>query len=137
MAAPSLGYLWYALRDPHILPQTVFWMSNGGRHASPWSGVNRCLGVEDGCAYFASGLRESVRRNELNSAGIPTSLKLRPGMRTEIAHIQGVVRVPRSFDAVRSIEFRKDGLAIRSLSGNMVKAAVRWQFLFDGEPSRG
>jgi hypothetical protein len=79
VAAPSAGYLWFALRDAEVLPQTAFWMSNGGRHAPPWKGVNRCLGVEDGCAYYTYGLADSLKKNTLNRAGIPTALSFTRG----------------------------------------------------------
>jgi hypothetical protein len=29
---PEQRYVWFALKDPRILRETVFWMSNGGRH---------------------------------------------------------------------------------------------------------
>ena len=29
------GYLWFSLKDPRVLPATVFWMENHGRHQSP------------------------------------------------------------------------------------------------------
>ena len=57
---PSGRYLWYALKDPAVQPQLVLWMDNGGRQSAPWSGRNRCLGVEDGCAFFGDGLAASA-----------------------------------------------------------------------------
>jgi hypothetical protein len=62
-AVPSRGYLWYALKDAAVLPQLLLWMDNGGRHAFPWDGRNRCLGLEDGCAFFDQGLSASARAN--------------------------------------------------------------------------
>lgn len=131
-AVPSQGYLWFALRDARVLPQTTLWMSNGGRHAKPWAGVNRCLGVEDGCAYFASGLAESARRNDLNAHGIPTVVRLHPRRTMTIRHIQGVARIPASFDRVKSVSFERDVLRFLSESGKTVKARVRWRFLEQG-----
>jgi len=130
---PAHRALWFALRDPALLPQTTLWMSNGGRHAPPWNGVNRCLGVEDGCAYFTFGLARSARRNELNAAGIPTSLLLKPDRPTRVAHIQGMTRVPAGFDRARSAEFVEDRVVFTSFSGKKAEAAVRWSFLRDGE----
>jgi hypothetical protein len=135
VAAPSLGYLWFALRDPEVLPQTVFWMSNGGRHAPPWSGVNRCLGVEDGCAYYTLGLAESAKKNELNRAGIPTTLALSPRRVTRINHIQGAVRIPKSFDRVKSLSFGADQVRFTSWSGKKVEAPLCWSFVSSGELS--
>jgi hypothetical protein len=131
-SVPSRGYVWFALKDPAMLPQTVLWMSHGGRHAAPWKGRNRCLGVEDGCAYFGDGLESSARRNDLNADGIPTSLSLRGDRPTAIRYIQGVVRVPRRFGRVRSARFGKDGVTLSGEGGVRVAAPVRWRFLLDG-----
>jgi hypothetical protein len=136
VAAPSLGFLWFALRDPEVLPQTTFWMSNGGRHAPPWNGANRCLGIEDGCAYYTMGLAASARKNELNRAGIPTSLALTPKRVTRITHIQGAVRIPKSFDRVKSLAFGRDEARFTSWSGKTVEAPVCWRFVYTGELAR-
>jgi len=133
VAAPSDGFLWFALRDAEVLPQTAFWMSNGGRHAPPWNGVNRCLGVEDGCAYYTFGLADSVKKNELNRAGIPTALTLTRARVTRINHIQGVVRIPKSFDRVKSLTFGRNSVSFASWSGREVEAHLRWSFLSSGE----
>ena len=133
VAAPSHGYLWFALRDAEVLPQTTFWMSNGGRHAPPWSGVNRCLGVEDGCAYYTFGLAESAKKNELTRAGIPTTLALSPTRTTRINHIQGAVRIPKGFDRVKTLFFGRDTVRFTSWSGRNVEAPLCWSFLSSGE----
>jgi hypothetical protein len=130
---PGRGCLWYALRDVELLPQTVFWMSNAGRHGAPWNGVNRCLGVEDGCANFTHGLEASVRQNDLSKAGIPTSISLSPKRARRITHIQGVARIPKGFDRVKSVEFAKRGLVFTSMSGKKADADVRWSFLQTGD----
>lgn len=132
---PRSRALWFAMRDPRQLPQTTFWMSNGGRHAAPWSGVNRCLGVEDGCAYFTFGLARSAKRNELNAAGIPTTLLLRPQRPTRINHIQGMTRIPNGFDRVKSAAFADGAAVFTSWSGKKAEAPVRWSYLADGELS--
>ena len=134
VAVPLDGYLWFALRDAEVLPQTAFWMSNGGRHAPPWNGVNRCLGVEDGCAYYTFGLADSVKKNELNSSGIPTALTLTRRRVTRINHIQGVVRIPKNFDRVKSLAFGRNTVSFASWSGKKVEAHLRWSFLYSGEP---
>jgi hypothetical protein len=132
VVAPKLGWLWFAMRDAQVLPQTAFWMSNGGRHAAPWSGRNRCLGIEDGCAYHTLGLADSLKKNPLTAAGIPTSISLSPLRPTRIMHIQGVVKIPRGFDKVRSVQFRPGAVTFTSVSGKKADAAVNWDFLQSG-----
>ena len=55
------GYVWFALKDPRVLRETVFWFSNGGRHYPPWNGRHiNVLGLEEVCSNFHPGLAESV-----------------------------------------------------------------------------
>jgi hypothetical protein len=129
---PGRGWLWFALKDVAALPQTVLWMSNGGRHAAPWNGVNRCLGVEDGCACYTLGLAASRKKNELSSAGIPTTVSLRPDRPFVVNHIQGMARIPKGFDTVKSAAFLADGVVFTSPSGKTVKCPVQWGFLRSG-----
>ena len=51
-AVPSEGYLWFSLKSQAVLPSTVIWMENHGRHQNPWKSRNRALGLEDVCAYL-------------------------------------------------------------------------------------
>ena len=60
----SQGYVWFSIKNPALLPSTVLWMSNGGRHYPPWSGRHRhVMGVEDVCGYFNLGRGPSIRPN--------------------------------------------------------------------------
>jgi hypothetical protein len=127
------GYLWFSLKDAAVLPATVFWISNGGRHGPPWNGRNRCLGLEDVCAYFAEGLTRSARRNEITEAGFPTAVRLSPAGATVINYIEGAVRVPRGFGAVESVRFAPGKVTFLSAAGAEVAAPVRHEFLSSGE----
>lgn len=129
---PSQGWLWYALKDPAVLPSTLFWMENYGRHADPWRGRNCCLGLEDVCGYFANGLAASVKKNELNEKGILTALKLSPLRPTAINYIQGVTRIPKGFGRVRTARFQEGMATFVGQSGKTAAAAVDHGFLFSG-----
>jgi hypothetical protein len=129
----SAGYLWFSLRDPAVLPTTLFWISNRGRHGVPWNGRNRCLGLEDVCAYFADGLAASARPNLLNRQGIPTAITLSPRRPTVINYIQGVVKVPANFQMVKSVAFGPGAVRFVSVTGQKVVAAVNHAFLKTGE----
>jgi hypothetical protein len=127
----SEGFLWYSLRDARVLPATLFWIENHGRHSAPWAGRNCCLGLENTCSFFADGLAASTRKNVLNRAGIPTAVKLNPTRPTDIRMIQGVVRTPRGFGRVSGARFEKNKVVF--LAGRKQAAArVRWEFLADG-----
>jgi len=129
---PKAGYLWFSLKDAAVLPSTVFWIANHGRHGSPWNGRNSCLGLEDVCAYFADGLVPSLERNQLNKAGIATAVDLSPRRPTIINYIQGSIRVPSDFDRVKKAKFGPNSVTFTSESGKEVSAAVNYEFLKTG-----
>ena len=127
------NFCWFALKDPAVLPITVFWIENHGRHAAPWSGRNNCLGLEDVCGMFADGLAPSLRENELSKEGVPTSIELKSDQPTSIRYIQGAVRVPEEFDIVKSIEFSPGKAKLISAAGPAVEVTVRHEYLQDGK----
>lgn len=59
------------------LPQTMLWMSNGGRDRAPWGGRHvGVLGVEEACALGGEGWAASIAPNRLTQRGIATALNL-------------------------------------------------------------
>lgn len=130
---PDAGFLWFSLKDPAVLPATLFWIANHGRHVAPWNGRNACLGLEDVCGNFADGLALSVGRNAISRAGFPTAVTLSPKTPTAINYIQGVVRVPRSFGHVRDVRFSRNRLTFIAVGGKKVSATVLWGFLQTGK----
>jgi len=127
------GFMWFSLKDPAMLPATVMWISNRGRHSSPWNGRNRCLGLEDVCAFFANTAAESVGRNQLNAMGIPTAVKLTRSRPTVVNHIQGVVKVPKGFECVKTASFAPGKVTFTSITGKKVTAPVCHEFLTTGQ----
>lgn len=127
-AIPSEGYLWFSLKNPAVLPMTLFWMSNRGRHFFPWNGRNRCIGLEDICAYLGEGLAASAKKNPVSEFGVPTTVKLSPKKPFSVKYIQGVVKIPKSFDRVKKVKFEKDGVLFLSESGKEAKALLDWGF---------
>ena len=58
---PAERYVWFAIKDPRVLRQTVFWISNGGRYYAPWNGRHTgIMGLEEVTSYFHPGLAESA-----------------------------------------------------------------------------
>ena len=132
---PEQGYAWFALKDPRILPQTVFWISNGGRHYPPWSSRHvNVMGLEEVCSYFHTGLAESARKNPISTKGHPTCVALSPGKPLVVPYIMGVVRIPRGFDRVVSIQAAAGSRAVvlQSANGRRVQAPVQLDFLRAG-----
>ncbi|HUU58831.1 MAG TPA: hypothetical protein VMZ50_04760 [Phycisphaerae bacterium] len=129
----ELGYLWFSLKDPAVLPTTILWISNRGRHMPPWNGRNRCLGLEDVCGFFAMGLAASTRSNALSRQGVGTSVRLSPKAPAAINYIEGVVRIPRGFRKVRAASFAPGKVTFTSVTGKKVTARVNHAFLATGE----
>lgn len=123
-------YLWFALKDPALMPGRMFWSENHGRHGAPWSGRNRCLGVEDGCMYFDRGLAESCAPNPINRLGIPTCVDLTVSGLLEVRYIQGAVRVPPSFDQVANVRFGRNQVTFKARSGAKLTVPLDTSFLF-------
>ena len=126
------GYLWFSLKDAALLPGTVFWISNKGRHGFPWNGRNRCLGLEETCSYFAEGLGPSTRPNEIAKQGFPTAVALSPDKPTVVNFIQGAVKIPEGFENVRTVRFGKGTVTFVSVTGKEVTAEVNHGFLKTG-----
>jgi hypothetical protein len=128
-AVPSEGYLWFSLKNPAVLPATVFWMANRGRHAPPWSSRNLCIGLEDICGYLAQGLTDSAKKNPANREGVPTTVKLSKTKPLSVRYIHGVVKIAKSFGRVQSVRFEKGALRFISESGKEARASVDWDFI--------
>jgi len=127
---PAQGYVWFALKDPHVLRQTVLWFSNGGRHYAPWNGRHvDALGVEEVTSYFFLGLAESVRPNTLSRAGYPTSLTLDPNQPLEVNYIMAAAPIPETFGRVTDIVPAREGVVLHSDTGQHVHAKVDLAFL--------
>jgi hypothetical protein len=126
------GYVWFALKDPGVLRSTVFWIENHGRHGHPWKGRNNCLGLEDVTAYFADGVAVSSGENALNKEGVATAIELSAAKPTDVNYIQGVVKIPDGFGAVRTLEFAPGEVTFVSTTGQHVTAPVRHEFLKSG-----
>ena len=127
VAFPQQRYVWFALKDPRILPETVFWLSNGGRHYPPWNSRHiNVMGLEEVCSYFHPGLAESVRKNPVSARGFSTCVALNPGKPLVVPYIMGVAGIPAGFDRVVSIQATsgKRVVILKSASGRRVEAAV-------------
>jgi hypothetical protein len=122
---PSEGYVWFALKDPRVLRQTIFWLSNGGRHYPPWNGRHiNVLGIEDVTSFFHYGLAESATKNALTTAGRVTSHMLYPAHPLAVNYIIAVAPIPPDFDRLSSILPATDGQSVQLVSRNKRRVAV-------------
>ncbi|WP_226782442.1 hypothetical protein [Oceaniglobus trochenteri] len=81
-----------------VLPQTMLWMSNGGRPYAPWNGEHLgVLGIEEACSFGAAGRRASSGENALTREGIATAIDLGAAPVVEIRTAMGAL--PSAADA--------------------------------------
>jgi hypothetical protein len=126
------NYVWFSLKDPTVLPSTVMWMSNGGRHYPPWNGRHRrAIGLEEVTSWFHYGLAESVASNPMQDAEIPTYVQLRADSPLTINYITAVARIPAGFDIVSSMDASADSksVTLTSESGKVITASINLPFL--------
>lgn len=131
---PSQGYVWLALKDPRVLRQTVFWLSNRGRHYAPWSSRHvGVMGVEDVTSCFHYGLAESASQsNPLAKRGYQTCEQFNPGQRFAVNYIIAVAAIPAGFDRVSSITAAKSGVELTALNGKKTRLKLDLGFLAAG-----
>ncbi len=128
---PKQRYVWFALRDPQVLRNTVLWISNGGRHYGPWNGRHvNVMGIEDTTSYFADGLAASATKNELNQSGFKTAVSLNRRRPTTVTHIMACVQIPAGFDHVEEILSGTGGVELRSRSGKRAECELDQEWLF-------
>jgi len=108
---PTEGYVWLGVKNPRVLPATVFWISNGGRYYAPWNG--RHSGV--------IGLEEVT--------GKPVKLKTPLVVR----YMMAMAAIPRGFDIVKSVEPAKNGKTVKltARSGKTVTMPLNVGFVMD------
>ncbi len=129
---PAERYVWFALKNPRILSQTIFWISNGGRHYPPWNGRHvNVMGLEEVTSYFDFGLAESARPNPLTEKGVMTCVSLDPKKPLIIPYVMAVASIPSGFDKVANIEPEpeKDEVWLLSAGGKKAKAIIAWDWL--------
>lgn len=129
---PAKRYVWFALKDPRILRQTILWLSNGGRRYAPWNGRHlNLMGLEEVTGYFHYGLAESARRNPLAAKGALTCHRLQAEQPLAVNYIMAIAAIPTGFDRVASITPASDRQSVRltSHNGSSVQAPVDLDFL--------
>ncbi len=124
--------MWFSLKDASVLPSTLFWIANKGRHDSPWNGRNRCLGLEENCGFFAAGLGASSKPNAINQAGFPTAIELKSDTPTTVNFIEGAVKIPDGFENVKTARFGDKKVTFISITGKKITVDVNYEFLKTG-----
>jgi hypothetical protein len=137
VAFPRERFVWFALKDPKVLRETVLWISNRGRHYPPWSSRHvNVMGLEEVTANFHLGLAASAGANAISAKGWPTCLMLEKEKPLVVNYIMGVAAIPAGFDRVEAIEPGADGKSITLRSAGGRKAVAKVDLGFLGQESR-
>jgi hypothetical protein len=129
-SSPEENWVWFSLKSPRSLPQTLFWLSNGGRDYPPWNGRHRrAIGIEEICGYFHLGHAASTRENPVAASGSPTAVSLTPGDAVTVSYIFGLAATPAGFGRVREIVSTPGGIRITDEGGRQITAACDLSFI--------
>ncbi len=129
-SAPRNGWLWFAIKDPRALKYTIFWLSDGGRKYPPFSSRHRrVIGIEEVTSFFHLGHTASINKNHLNEKGFETCIKLQEGYTHKIKYAFGLVKIPREFKHVVSIESLNEDLIIKDESGIEIQTKFDLKFI--------
>ena len=121
------GFLFFAVKDARALPQTVLWMSNGGRYYAPWNGRHLAvLGIEEA----ATGLH--LEAGESDDGGVAAALELAPGRRTATRYAFGAIPVPDGWSEVADIRVEATTLTLADRGGGERRLPFRGDWL-DGQ----
>ena len=124
------GWVWFALKDQRVLPQTLLWLSNGGRDYAPWNGRHRlAIGLEEICGYFHLGHAASMAPNPVAAMGSATAVALTPDAPLRVSYIFGLISAPPGFGAVTDIVGAARGVTLIGAGGREVFAACDLPFV--------
>lgn len=124
------GWVWFALKNPRVLPQTLLWLSNGGRDYAPWNGRHRrTIGLEEICGYFHLGHAASISDNPAAASGSPTVVTLSPAEPLVVSYMFGLAAIPPDFGAVADIVGSEGGVRLIDTNASEVFAACDPSFV--------
>ena len=105
------GFLFFAVKDAALLPQTVLWMSNGGRNYAPWNGRHRAvIGIEEGAADV--GISFGAKGGE------PSGVTLEPGKTIAIRYAFGAIAAPTGWTRVSDVKAEAGKLTLTDAGGD-------------------
>jgi len=130
ISVPSEGYLYFQLKNPAQLSNSMIWTSYCGRHYAPWNGrVNGCIELGAATNYFFYGLPGANSPDPLTEAGFVMHHTFDGSPRT-YKLICGVVEIPSDYPGVASITKKDDKtIVITGRDGSVIETACQVDFL--------
>ena len=126
--ASADGFLFFALKDARVLPETVLWMSNGGRYYAPWSSRHEAvLGIEE-AATSCHANQEFGSQSGLSQAGLVMGLSLAPGQTQTVRYCFGAIPAPTGWTTVTDMRIENGLLVLQDAGGESVSVPFDEQF---------
>lgn len=118
--AKADGFLFFAVKDAKRLPETMLWMSNGGRSYSPWLGRHTgVLGIEEiATSCHQNGRFEST--GELSPHGVATGLVLGKLDGVDIRYGFGAIQAPSHWGEVVDIRVTETTVTLVDRGGDEI-----------------
>lgn len=112
------GFLFFAIKDATVLPETLLWMSNGGRNYAPWLSRHRhVLGIEEvSTSCHNDGTFGSAA--DVSPYGLPQGLVLSAGRTCNINYAFGAIVPPDGWTEISNIEINADNLVLVDVGGD-------------------
>lgn len=112
------GFVFFAVKDATKLPETILWMSNGGRSYSPWNSRHLAVvGIEEAATpAHATGWFSDV--SAPSPIGQATGVEF--GGEQVIRYAFGAIRVPSGWREIVGIEAMNELLTLRDVGGGSV-----------------
>ncbi len=130
-ASPKSGWLFFSIKSPKVLRNTVLWFSNGGRFYPPFSGRHKnVIGIEETSSFFHLGHKASINKNLLSEKGIKSFIELK-NETYNVKYMFGLVPIQNNFLEVKTIEACNDGINIIDKNGVKIFAKVNLNFIYE------
>ncbi len=115
--AQTDGFLFFAIKDARVLPETILWMSNGGRYYAPWlSRHSAVLGLEEAATSCHVNQQFSSEATPSQHA-IATGLSLDPSGIRDIRYCCGAIPAPDGWTRVVDIRANEHTLVLTDIGG--------------------
>ena len=133
ISLPEGGYLYFQLKDPKVLAETLFWMSNGGRHYAPWNGrVVAVLGMEETSSFFHYGIKASLEDNFFHENGYRSYCEINGESPFEVKLVMGLIGIEKDFKGVQDIVRKNDSfITIIGRGKEKIDVPCRVDFLYE------
>ncbi len=130
VSVTSGGYLYYQLKNPKQLSNSMIWTSYCGRHYGQWKGrVNGCIEIGAATNYFFYGMAGEKEDNPLTELGYQMFHEF-DGSERVYKLICGVVKIPEDYQGVVSIEKKDEStILIKGRDGSVIETPCHVDFL--------